>query len=114
MLLRGAVAVCGTQQQKVVEAHTLSARPIRFALPPPRLSNYTSRWLVTAVVMVLLMLNTTPCCCLEARCPAESASDSYCQCGVEEIRSGLEVSIKCDFQKEEVSVDYEVGHLPSF
>lgn len=51
--------------------------------------------------MVMLMLGATPCCCLEARCPAQPAFESYCQCATARIRSGIEITIKCDFQKKE-------------
>lgn len=116
MLLRRAVAVIGTRHQEVVEAHrwwwqsslkttTPAAWPVKFPLPPPRLPYNISRWLVTAVVMAVLMLKTTPCCCLEVRCPAVAESESYCQCTKENIRSGSKIIIKCDLQQKEVGVD---------
>lgn len=69
-------------------------------------SNYTcrmSQWLVAVATMVV-MLQVNPCCSLEARCPPENVMDRYCQCTTEQVRSGSKINIKCDFQKEEVSV----------
>ncbi|MPC74933.1 hypothetical protein E2C01_069312 [Portunus trituberculatus] len=62
-----------------------------------------SQWLV-ALVAVVVMLQVIPCCSLEARCPPGNATETYCQCIKEKVRSGLQIVIKCDFQKKEVSV----------
>lgn len=59
-----------------------------------------SRWLV-AVVAVVVMLQVGPCCSLEARCPPQNGKDRYCQCITENVRSGSQITIKCDFQKKE-------------
>lgn len=117
MLLQGAVAVSGTQDQEVVQAHgyrghsllmitTPSARPIKFDSPPPRLPCSIPWWLVTVVVALVLALKAAPCCCLEARCPPEASTSagSYCECTKERIRSGFGVNIRCDFHKKEVGV----------
>lgn len=122
MLPRGAVAVRGTRQhwahrwrrQSLPRATKPSARTIKFSSPQPSLPFTISWWLVAVGAMVVLMLWATPCCCLEARCPAQPTFGSYCQCATARIRSGIEITITCDFKKMEVSLDYEVWQFLSF
>ncbi|KAG0718825.1 hypothetical protein GWK47_051714 [Chionoecetes opilio] len=73
----------------------------RTTSPSPRLTHRLPWWLVGVVVAVVVMLDTAPCCSLEARCPPDNVTDSYCRCGMQRVRSGIQINIKCDFQMKE-------------